>query len=854
MEALTCDPLEAAVASNATFHQFVTAVANDPRWEWTHRWWQTGCVAVQTDTGRAWEVSAPGDGIPPNIAHLGCAGHDCNGDLRWIGFDLDVGHGGTFYATYKEALADAKRIREALGEAEIRRSKSGGGIHVRHLLPSDSGLVKADAPRIVKYVARKLGLKADPSNLGRQVFWCWSRKPNAQSYEEIAAQEKSVLDLADIIVEALASASANGQTEEWAGEKRSFVAADSNDAAEQLAVKAWQPGDFNGRTPLGNRNWADVRHFAGDWGMSIGKALEIVRERGGNPHASERQWERMLQYCKYPRGWAKRKHERSVVEDQGKAEEIATAPQHLDLPQFPLDVFPEDVRGIVDSVSWVTQTPPDLPAQYCLAVLALAASRRGVHVEWKPGVVEPCNLYLLTALPPSEHKSSALKPIIRPLRELQKAGAEEAERKIVKHKTEAAILEEKIAAARRNVGKGRGGSDLQALLEQEHELKPPVKPRYLLDDVTPEQLCTIIHENYAAGIISSEASIIDNMSGRYSPTGEGQIIAYLKLFDGEPFNIDRRGRSEEVQGLLTIGCACQPTSLRRMVEVVKNARSVGLLSRFLFAMPRSRVGTRAVDDDGFDPGAMSAWAQRVARTFALKEMTLTLNADATEELRAWRREIEGRLVGDLHEVADWGGKAQAGQVCRLAGILHLCWERDKPEISAETMRKAIRLCRYYLAHANAAFASLETGPEIEMAEKVERWAETLKADDNGLKAFSLRDAMRKFTKKKTEMEPVLEFMAMVGKLRQDKQKYVLIPALKNVPPPLVRPAPTKMSEETPAPSEPAVPAPVPEAPKTPIPSIRQEEQESEFPEWDHDSARDEQNAQYVDSALPGPDI
>lgn len=300
------DPID--LLGSANYIDFGNAILTHPAWSWSEPWWQQGCLICRAISGQlneTWEQKDHRQVVPGNLDRLGCSGHDPEGRLYWIGFDLDVMHGTTSYSSLDEALADAQLIREELGEAEVRLSTSGNGVHVRHLLPEDSGLTRKESGRIAKYVARKLNIKADPSSLGRQAHWLWSRAPSERSYELIAEQTEPVLDLADIIVEALASSTCEGERGAWSGDSI-YDPALADDDAERDAIAHWEPaGEFSGRSPLGDRNWCDMRYLVNDWGISIPRALEILRGRGANVHPRETQWLRMMQYTRYPQGWAR---------------------------------------------------------------------------------------------------------------------------------------------------------------------------------------------------------------------------------------------------------------------------------------------------------------------------------------------------------------------------------------------------------------------------------------------------------------------------------------------------------------------------------------------------------------------
>lgn len=170
---------------------------------WTALWWRRGCVVADTETGsfefKEREGVPPDDQrVPRNILALGCAGWDAFGRLHWVGWDFDVGKGKVAkwqadlgmceYATRDDAIAAARRLRDALDrQAEIRLSRSGRGVHVRHLLPQDeASYIKRDkASAIARGVAAMLKIYTDPAQLGRQCLALWCRRPSPDSFRLI---------------------------------------------------------------------------------------------------------------------------------------------------------------------------------------------------------------------------------------------------------------------------------------------------------------------------------------------------------------------------------------------------------------------------------------------------------------------------------------------------------------------------------------------------------------------------------------------------------------------------------------------------------------------------------------------
>ena len=172
----------------STLEEFQIDLANGLAWVWIADWWlQCGPSTVLVSAaGKTWDAKDPQAVCPPEIQALGWGGADTSGRLIWIGWDLDVGHGKEQYESTDLALSDAFRIRDLFeGHAEIRLSKSGVGVHVRHRLPDDVNRPADDGPGIAKAVASKLAVRADRSALGRQAFWFWTQETNADSFRLI---------------------------------------------------------------------------------------------------------------------------------------------------------------------------------------------------------------------------------------------------------------------------------------------------------------------------------------------------------------------------------------------------------------------------------------------------------------------------------------------------------------------------------------------------------------------------------------------------------------------------------------------------------------------------------------------
>lgn len=145
-------------------------------------------------------------------------------------------------------------------------------------------------------------------------------------------------------------------------------------------------------------------------------------------------------------------------------------------------------------------------------------------------------------------------------------------------------------------------------------------------------------------------------------------------------------------------------------------------------MPETSLGRRNVDARRMALRVRDSWAEVVRRvaesadrtdtnpvsansvgSVALfGELEMRLSAEASALLRDLRVRIEPRLAeagGDLNVISDWVSR-YPGRVARIAALLHLAEYSPLGHINEATMRAALRIGEYMLAHAQAAM----TGP------------------------------------------------------------------------------------------------------------------------------------------------
>ncbi len=458
----------------------------------------------------------------------------------------------------------------------------------------------------------------------------------------------------------------------------------------------------------------------------------------------------------------------------GAGEWEAPTPFESDLlPIFPSEALPGWLRRFVEGEAVATQTPPDLAAMLTLATLAVACAKK-VSVVVRAGWIEPVNIYIAVALPPGCRKSRVFSAVEEPIRTFEREIAQDAEGPIAEAETRYKILQAQLENAKTKAA--RGGADAAKSAQEAVDLAKelvaahvPVRPRLIADDVTPERLATLLKEQDGRmAVLSAEGGIFEIMAGRYSDAPNFEI--FLKGHAGDSLNVDRVGRPPEYvpHPALTLGIAVQPSVLAGLAGKA-GFRGRGLLGRFAYSLPVSNLGRRLIEPLPLAEGVRDTFHRNLHALLALpfsqdeqgtvKTELLRLSPEAGQRLTNFQTWVEPQLadLGSMGTMTDWAGKL-VGLVARLAGLLHMAehshsaapW--DVP-IACETVEAAVRIGKYLIHHARAAFALMGADAAVEDAKRVLAWVRR-----RGLQNFSKRDAfngLRGRFRKAVDLDPAL---------------------------------------------------------------------------------------------------
>ena len=477
--------------------------------------------------------------------------------------------------------------------------------------------------------------------------------------------------------------------------------------------------------------------------------------------------------------------------------------------QFPTDALPKDIADYAEAVSESTQTPVDMAGTVALAILSVCLQGK-FQIQGKRDWVEPLNTYSLVIATPSERKSAVQHMMLRPLTTYEieynqriAAAVESSKmrRRILERRQKA--LEEKIANNKADAGEMDKIASEIANFEEEKPLQ------LYVDDITTEKLVSVLSSNHGrAAMISTEGGIFDTLAGIY--TKNVNIDVMLKGYSGDTIRVDRIGRESEnvMNPALTVLLMAQPNVVSSVLSN-KTFRGRGLTARFLYCMPISQVGSRRFDSETITEEQYQRYNRKIVNLledeYPKHPETITLSREAGDMLSAFANELEPRLVTDYAEIADWAGKL-VGNVLRIAGLLcragtyrshDFLDEGDSLTVSAEIMRNAIRLGRYFLANAMMAYDALPEKPMVTQANRILEMIVGRKMTE-----FDRRTAMRFCRSFKTaaDIQPVLDFLEDYGYISQIQQpgkagsfgrpplpKYIVNPLVEKVFCPFVTP-------------------------------------------------------------------
>ena len=415
----------------------------------------------------------------------------------------------------------------------------------------------------------------------------------------------------------------------------------------------------------------------------------------------------------------------------GAAEAIPTRP-----PDFLPEWLPEPLRGMCEALAANLSVPFDLPACIGLGVASACGCgkiRLNIRDEW----TEQGQLYILVVMDSGSAKTPTFKKMTDLLFSTQ---AEENQRRAVQIKQDEAEIEvlkaEKAdAIKKKNVARAREFAEKIAKFPAVYPMR-----RFIGSNVTPETYPEIMQENAGAtAILDDEGDLFELLAGRYqdAPT----LDPFLKGYNGSPLESHRRGRPSVVvpHANLSALILAQPY----VVEgVFSDSRMVGkgLVPRFVIACPEP---LREYGPEPPIPAKVKAdYNAAVCRMMGTQSHCYELSPEALRLFMAFRDERREKQFDEWEALRRFGftGKMEAN-LARIACALKLWSGQRNDEITAEQMRNAISINRYFIGHTLHML-----GPAAKLSERARLVMDHL--CKGGSRIIGERDFKKAMTKRK----------------------------------------------------------------------------------------------------------
>lgn len=444
---------------------------------------------------------------------------------------------------------------------------------------------------------------------------------------------------------------------------------------------------------------------------------------------------------------------------------------------FPVDTLPPFLADYVSAVAQSTQTPVDMAGTVAISILSTCLQGK-YRIQGKPDWAEPLNTYALVIAAPSERKSAVTNMMVRPLNEYEIRYNRDHAVDVESSRMAKKVLERRQKALIDEFAKGKAEQgDIERIAQQIADFEEVCPLQIYVDDITPEKLVSVLSANNGrAAMISTEGGIFDTLAGAYSRVVNIDVM--LKGYSGDTIRVDRIGRDSEyvVSPALTILLMAQPSVVS---AVLSNStfRGRGLTARFLYCMPRSQVGGRTYHSEPVSIELAKAYEAKMMNLLEDESSNelITLSPEADKLIASYAEELEPLLISQYADIADWCGKL-IGNTLRIAGLLcraevDRCFDFGSVlaplVVDERTMEHAIRLTRYYLNHAQAAYSVLPDNTVSVPGEKILKVIREKK-----LESFDRREMMRFCRGFKTvaEIQPVLDSLEDYGYIARQPEK------------------------------------------------------------------------------------
>ena len=204
-------------------------------------------------------------------------------------------------------------------------------------------------------------------------------------------------------------------------------------------------------------------------------------------------------------------------------------PDGTNLLPFPVNALPPIIGDMADAIATTPSTDVAMAGTAILSAVSYCFS--GVYrMSAKRDHTEPLVLDALTVAEPSFKKSPVISMVKRPYIQFAHDWNENNKQDIFKSQAERKLLEGKLEALEKK--KDVTAEEIAKLQTEISNIPSSNFRRIVVDDITPESLVHQLEENGTLLMISDEAGMLGNFSGRYS-NNVPNLDLLLKSWNGE---------------------------------------------------------------------------------------------------------------------------------------------------------------------------------------------------------------------------------------------------------------------------------------------------------------------------------
>ena len=420
-------------------------------------------------------------------------------------------------------------------------------------------------------------------------------------------------------------------------------------------------------------------------------------------------------------------------------------------PEIPASILPGIFGRHAAAVAESTQTPPAIATMFTLSILATVLQGRFEVAPFGDDYREPLPIWTATCYPVGGRKTAVFNAGVAPLQRWEKLAGDRAQSEIHRRYAAREVATKRIEKLKQDAAReedaGRRGR-IQEEIKRERESMPEEmkSPRCFTTNATPERTEGMLAEQDGKlGVLSDESDTFLNLSGGLRG-GMASLDVVLKGHAGSAIRVDRQGREAHLdRPTLSMGLIVQPESFAELAAG-RRLRATGVLARYLYAIPKSNIGTRDVRQrkpvsreigEDYQYAVLSLLEGYEER--ARDPRVLPFIADALEPWLVFAEGIERHQGegGRFEAISDWTSKLP-GHAARLAALFQIAEHGlDTQVVGLAAVERALELCRLLIPHAEAAFAMLGTDDIDADALAVLRW---IKAGER--RDFTRREAQR----------------------------------------------------------------------------------------------------------------